>query len=70
MCKILHSNASPMYVGGATFNKTVQVNLTIYFVLIINKQEPLNCRTTQGQDIVQILDPGNEWYKSVISPEK
>lgn len=51
-----------MYMGGANFNKTVQVNLTIYFVLIINKQEPLNRRTTQGQDIVQILDPGNEWY--------
>ena len=59
-----------MYMGGANFNKTVQVNLTIYFVLIMNKQEPLNRRTTQGQDIVQILDPGNEWYKSVISPEK
>lgn len=50
-----------MYMGGANFNKTVQVNLTIYFVLIINKQEPLNRRTTHGQDIVQILDPGNEW---------
>lgn len=59
-----------MYMGGANFNKTVHVNLTIYFVRIINKQEPLSRRTTQGQDIVQILDPGNEWYKSVISPEK
>ena len=59
-----------MYMGGANFNKTVHVNLTIYFVRIINKQEPLNRRTTQGQDIVQILDPGNEWYKSVISTEK
>ena len=59
-----------MYMGGANFNKTVQVKLTINFVLIINKQEPVNCRTTQGQDIVQILDPGNEWYKSAISTEK